>query len=105
MQELAFETVLFAETFVEGEVAMLIVHDHGIAEPGEVKPDLMLATRFDPHSRQGRIGKSFFDFEPCDRPRRCAVASRQRQIDGAFVLRQPPREQAKIDLFYLARLK
>ena len=55
MQELAFETVLFAETFVEGEIAVLIVHDHGIAELGEVKPDLMHATRFDSHSREGRI--------------------------------------------------
>jgi len=55
VQELAFETDLFAETFVEGEVAMLVVHDHWIAEPGEVKPDLMHATRFDPHSREGRI--------------------------------------------------
>ena len=55
MQKLAFKTVLFAEAFVEGEVTVLIVHDHGIAQPGEVKPDLMHATRFDSHSREGRI--------------------------------------------------
>ena len=55
VEELAPEMVAAVELFVEGEVAVLPVGDHGAAEPGEVEPDLVHPAGLGFHPRQRRF--------------------------------------------------
>jgi hypothetical protein len=54
VEELPLQSALFSKPFVESEIAVLVVHDDGIAELGEVKADLMQPAGFqgDPYERR-----------------------------------------------------
>lgn len=55
MKKLPFQSVLLAKSLIESEVAVLVVHDHGIAELGEMKTDLMQPAGGNGHAHEGRF--------------------------------------------------
>ncbi len=55
MKELPFQSVLLAKSLIESEVAVLVVHDDGIAELGEMETDLMQPAGGNGHAHEGRF--------------------------------------------------
>src|SRR5574338_1112829 len=54
VKELPFQSVLLAKSLIESEVAVLLVHDDGIAELGEMETDLMQPAGGNGHAHEGR---------------------------------------------------
>ncbi|HSK31051.1 MAG TPA: hypothetical protein VLA17_13900, partial [Candidatus Limnocylindria bacterium] len=91
--------------FVKGEIAVLVVHDDGVAELGEVKADLMQAAGFNRDTHEGRVCESLHDTIAGKRTDHRAFAAGQREVDFAFVGWQAANNEAEILLIDFAGLE
>ena len=57
MEKLSLQAEPFAKAPVESKIAVLLVHDYGITELGEMETNLVQPTGIYFHAHQGRIRK------------------------------------------------
>ena len=63
MEKLALQAKLFSKSFVEGEIAILSIHHHGVTQLGEVEPNLMHPSSIGLDFYERGLRKFLADFE------------------------------------------
>src|SRR5688572_7575208 len=105
VQKLSLQSVLFAKPLVKAEVTVLVVHDDGITEFGEVQTDLMQAAGLDLNAREGGFRVALQHSETGERLDRVPFPSWERKVDLAFICREAANDEAEVFFADAARLE
>lgn len=105
MEELAPQVMGFAELPVEGEVSVLVVHDHGMVQLGEMEADLVLPASVDSHLNETRSRQLLLDFVLGQGSDRSPLTSWQGEVDSPRLRMKFAYYQSEIFLVHFSLLK